>query len=268
MNVAVYYHPLLPQPEWQEALSAFDVVVVPSEAVAEHFRLAFPSRDFSVVAVAPPIDIGGLRGENHPTVSWLDEKSADYRFYAVIPPHEVGAVYPLVLEFLREYRTDDAVSLTIRALSREGVEEAVEFAAGEIGGARSRHARVKLLFGPWNHRGQVALAHWGDCCLCPWAGCWPPVEASYALAAGNFVAAPAWSAGECVTKRSGTLLNYEIDDSGCAVVDWGQVAAVMRIAAANGRRERSLARSAADDILCESGHFLGNVMSKLDVAPG
>jgi len=266
-NLAIYLSPVLPPGEWYEALSSFNCVVVPSEAVAVLFREIFSQRKFSVIYAAMPLDIGALRGKNPPVAAWLDANSTDYRIYTVVPSHEVGVVYPLVREFLREYRMEDAVSLTIRAISRQGVEDAVGYAVDEVGIVKSRQPRVRLAFGPWGRDEQLALAHWGDCCLCPWAGCWFPIEAVYAMATGNFVAAPAWSAGSVLTPKSGVLINYTLDETGCAVIDWGQVGAVMRIAVANGRRERAPAKAAADEILCKSGHFFTNVMSKLALAP-
>lgn len=260
-RVAVYTSPSLPPVDWYAPLRSFESVIVPSDPVADWFRENIPG--LSVDVAAPPIEF--LEDVD---ASWLNWNSSDYRFYTLVPEHEIGVVYPLVKAFLSEYRSTDAVSLTVRVFGpRDEVEEALDYARDEIGLPNTKQGRVNLVFGKWDRNGMMALARWGDCLLCPWAGCWPPVEIGYAMAAGNFVAAPEWSAGSLLNHRNGSLLSYVLDPAGFAVLDWEQVDAVMRLAAANGRRERVPAKLAAKEILCETGHFSRILMAKLDLAP-
>ena len=199
---------------------------------------------------------------------WLDWHSQDYRIYTVVPPHEVGTVYPLVKSFLGEFSHKHRVSLTIRGTGdRKPIADAVAFAVSESGQPKGEQGRIRINCGPWAAWEQAALATWGDCCLLPWAGCDVPLEALYGLGAGNFVAATGWSAGGVLTRRCGTLLDYTLEDGPqglSAAVDWSQVQSIIRLAVANGRRERRPALDAAKAAFCENSGFLKEIMAKLD----
>lgn len=264
-NVAYYYSPRIPPHEWYEALSKFDRVLVASPPLRDEM---LPNLEVPVELAVPPVRLTPMPGAPPYKAMWATKKDTDYRVYTVVPPHEAGCVYPLVLAFLDEYRNTDDVSLNIRALGDRGaVEDAVGYAVDEIGLPKSKQARVRIVVGPWRHGEQLDLAGYGDCCLLPWAGSWMPLEAAYGLAAGNFVAATNLSAGGLLTPRNGTRLDYTLDPGGFAVLDWTQVAAVLRIAVAGGRRERVPAKASVGPVLCESGHFSRILMAKPASAP-
>ena len=255
-SVGLLSSPTLPS---AAAVAAFDRVLCPSAEIAD--RIGPKARVFS-----PPIDPAMLAFDRS-RASWLDWNSSDYRVYTVLPKTEIGRVYPLVSRFLREFRSTDAVSLTIRSTAdRDDVVRAVAAVRGESNVPETLQARVRINCGPWQAWEQALLAVWGDCCLLPWAGADFPVEATYAMAAGKFVAVTGWSSGS-VTPGVGVPIDFRVDDTGDegphAVPDWEQITSVLRVAVANGKREHFPARRAGEFNFCENPDFWPKVMSKL-----
>lgn len=201
----------------------------------------------------------------------LDWGQSQFRLYTFVPPHEIGCIYPLVKAYMLEYRSSDAVSLTIRTWAKRSVvEEAIGYATEEVSMARTHRPRINLHLGAWSAVDQALLHVWGDACILPWAGCAAPLEILYAMAAGNLVAATGWMASGIVTCRTGILLNYELlnrpDGTVYAVPDWEQVAAAMRLAVANGKRDLLPAKTDAAERSCETGNFSRILMSFCDAA--
>lgn len=253
--VALWNSPLLPPNGWLDTLSCFDLLIAPSEPVAYALRRLLPA--VRVVSCFVPFQV-----VESPHVDWLDWKSCDYRVYTVALEHEVGTLYPLFKAFLQEYRDTDSVSLTaVYHGRREEAERALEFAISECELPQTRRPRIQLLCGPWSLKQQLSLAEWGDCLILPWASSCPAVEVLYAAQFGNFIAVPNWCSD--LSPSSCLQLDFSLNDDGFVEVDWGQVAAVMRIAVANGRRQRMPPKMESRKYLSSAGHFFRLLMGNL-----
>lgn len=260
-SVAVYCRPEFPSPEMYASLNCFDLVAVPSLPVADKLR---PLLDGPrVEPFGLPIDSSLLDAKSE--VGWLDWNSSGYRVYAVVPEHEIGVLYPLVKAYFDEYRSTDAVTLLIRSTApRAEVQDIISYTSKEVGLTDTQQPRLRMALGKWSAKEQAMLAVWGDCLLLPWAGCDFPIELSYAMSQGNFVAAPEWCAGAVLSARCGSLLNYSLGEPGSyAEMDWSQVSSVMRLAVAGGRSVRVPSQLSARELFCDFGHFFEFLMAKL-----
>lgn len=237
-ELAVWLLPVPPPDDWT---CPYDDLLFFSSTLAERCGGLFAPLPFDPLLIqATP--------ESAPNLDW-DRKG--FRLYSIVPPHEVNCIYPLVRAFLAEYRATDDVSLTIRTSAEHGrVVEAVELAHEEISIPKTHRPRLDVMVGPWRAVEHAMLHVWGDACLLPWSGTGAPVEVLYGMAAGNLVCATDWLAGGVLTPKTGTLLNYELQEAPSgylsAIPDWEQVAAVVRLAVGNGKRVLHPARAEAN----------------------
>jgi len=261
-NILVYLPFEFPSNDFVASAQRFDAVVVFSPLVAEEITDKFPGLSVPVLSLVPPlrtskdgeIDLG------------LPDIGRDYRFYAVVPSHEVGIVYPVVREFLAEYRdTDFTRMVLVTDGDRDEVVKVVDFIVAELDLPKTRVARIHVLSRPWSFQLHWSLAAWGDCLICPWAGISYPLEVGYALLHGNFVVSHTWLCGRLLSETAGCPVKATMSPQGFVDVDWEQVASMIRLAAANGRREHYPAYQTAEIFLAESGRFLQDLMANLGV---
>lgn len=238
------------------------VLVYPSPSSAAVARDVFSQS--LVCSVPPPFDCSVYARANRKAN--FDWNYHGYRLYSVVTPAEVGIVYPLLRLVLAEYRATDDVSLLLYVTAdRAEVQRVVNYAVEESGLVKSRRPKVTVCFGEWSPQNMAALALYGDCALLPYAGCDTPLEVLFALGAGNFVAAPEWSAGGVLCRRSGVFVPAKVKQY--AEIDWESLARITRQAVAAGRRERKPAEQAAARRDCASGNFYHELLANLWAVP-
>lgn len=261
-NICLYVSPVRPLAEWAEKLNQFDRVVFPSacsfqraEQILDEGKALLSGFPFNVFCDKKKPD-------------WWDKGSDKlFRIHTIVPPHEVGVIYPLMRAYLDDWRQTDKVQLIIRTTVKDvsdKVSGAIDHALKEIDYPRTYRPRYRVVTGDWDFENEFSFSQLGDLFLLPWAGCSYPVELLFAMQSGKFVAAPDWCSSQIITPRSGTSLNYDVL-SDCARIDWEQVSTVIRLAVAQGSRNMVPARVVAEQLFQENQKNFKDLVADLRV---